>query len=174
MNSLLFDGLRVQPSYQSRHPRPASVYELTEADISKHGQPTILLETETEDGHHRRIRGSGDRRLRRRARPWNSPRPRSGKTGLRHREYRPLPPELPPAALPATHDERLSKSSGTVRNAVRYPATIYHKPAASRRWPASRSLWRRPARVDLRASLNQALTESPLLHSSDGASTKSS
>ena len=46
----------------------------------------------------------------------------------RHGDYRPLPPELLPPLFVAW-DERLSRSSGTVHNVMRYRAAIEHDPA---------------------------------------------
>ena len=43
-------------------------------------------------------------------------------------DYWPLPPELLPPLF-VVWDERLSRSSGTVHNVVRYRAAIEHDPA---------------------------------------------
>ena len=103
-------------------------YELTDADIPKPEQPSIVLETETEElgitaGPQDRVIAvyggvvvmdfSEEARARH---------------GGRHGDYRPLPPELLPPLFVAW-DERLSKSSGTVHNAMRYRAAIEHDPA---------------------------------------------
>ena len=103
-------------------------YDLTDADIPKPEQPTIVLETETEElgitaGPQDRVIAvyggvvvmdfSEEARARH---------------GGRHGDYRPLPPELLPPLFVAW-DERLSKSSGTVHNAMRYRAAIEHDPA---------------------------------------------
>ena len=50
------------------------------------------------------------------------------RNGGGHGDYPPLPPELLPPLFVAW-DERLSKSSGTVHNAMRYGAAIEHDPA---------------------------------------------
>lgn len=103
-------------------------YELTDADIPKPEQPAIVLETETEElgitaGPQDRVIAvyggvvamdfSDAARARNRG---------------RHGDYRPLPPELLPPLFVA-YDERLSKSSGAVHNAMRYRAAIEHDPA---------------------------------------------
>ena len=103
-------------------------YELTDADIPKPEQPGIVLETETEElgitaGPQDRVIAvyggvvvmdfSEEAYVR---------------NGGRHGDYRPLQPELLPPLFVAW-DERLSKSSGTVHNAMRYRAAIEHDPA---------------------------------------------
>ena len=103
-------------------------YELTEADVPKPEQPTIVRETETEElgitaGPQDRViavyGGVVVMDFSEQARARN---------GGRHGDYRPLPPELLPPLFVAW-DERLSKSSGAVHNAMRYRAAIKHDPA---------------------------------------------
>ena len=103
-------------------------YELTDADIPKPEQPTIVLETETEElgitaGPQDRViavyGGVVVMDFSEEARARN---------GGRHGDYRPLPPKLLPPLFVAW-DERLSKSSGAVHNAMRYRAAIEHDPA---------------------------------------------
>ena len=103
-------------------------YELTDAEIPKPEQPNIVLETETEElgitaGPQDRViavyGGVVAMDFSEEARARN---------GDRHGDYRPLPPELLPPLFVAW-DERLSKSSGTVHNAMRYRAAIEHDPA---------------------------------------------
>lgn len=103
-------------------------YELTEADIPKPEQPAIVLETETEElgitaGPQDRVIAvyGGVVAMDFSAEAY-------GRSGGRHGDYHPLDPELLPPLFVA-YDERLSKSSGTVHNAMRYRAAIEHDPA---------------------------------------------
>ena len=115
-------------------------YELTDADIPKPEQPTIVLETETEElgitaGPQDRViavyGGVVVMDFSEEARARN---------GGRHGDYRPLPPELLPPLFVAW-DERLSKSSGTVHNAMRYRAAIEHDPAVIEAMARKAALW---------------------------------
>ena len=60
--------------------------------------------------------------------PWHIGMPRITRNDGRRGDYGPRPPELLPPLLVAW-DERLSRSSGTVHNAMRYRAAIEHGPA---------------------------------------------
>ncbi len=99
-------------------------YELTDADIPKPVQPTIVLETETEElgitagPQDRVIAVYGGVVV------MDFSEQAHARTG----DYRPLPPELLPPLFVAW-DERLSTSSGTVHHAMRYRAAIEHDPA---------------------------------------------
>ena len=92
-------------------------------------------------GHHRRPAGPGDRRLRRRGRH-GLLRGGTRAHGGRHGDYRPLPPKLLPPLFVAW-DERLSKSSGAVHNAMRYRAAIEHDPAVIEAMACKAALWTR-------------------------------
>ena len=103
-------------------------YELTDADIPKPEQPTIVLETETEElgitagPQDRVIAVYGGVVV------MDFSEGAHARNGGRHGDYQPLPAELLPPLFVAW-DERLSKSSGTVHNAMRYRAAIEHDPA---------------------------------------------
>ena len=103
-------------------------YELTEADIPRPEQPAIVLETETEElgitaGPQDRVIAVYGGVV---AMDFSDV--AYARSGGRHGDYRPLDPELLPPLFVAW-DERLSKSSGTVHNAMRYRAAIEHDPA---------------------------------------------
>ena len=110
-------------------------YELTDADIPKPEQPTIVLETETEElgitagPQDRVIAVYGSVVV------MDFSEEAHARNGGRHGDYQPLPPELLPPLFVAW-DERLSKSSGTVHNAMRYRAAIEHDPAVIEATPS--------------------------------------
>ena len=102
-------------------------YELTDADIPKPEQPTIVLETETKElgitaGPQDRVIAVYGGVV-----AMDFSQEAHARNGERHGDYRPLPPELLPPLFVAW-DERLSKSSGIVHNAMRYRAAIEHDP----------------------------------------------
>ena len=115
-------------------------YELTDADIPKPEQPTIVLETETEElgitagPQDRVIAVYGGVVV------MDFSEEAHARNGGRHGDYRPLPPELLPPLFVAW-DERLSKSSGTVHNAMRYRAAIEHDPAVIEAMARKAALW---------------------------------
>ena len=103
-------------------------YELTDADIPRPEQPGIVLATETEElgitaGPQDRVIAVYGGVV---AMDFSDA--AYARSGGRHGDYRPLDPELLPPLFVAW-DERLSKSSGTVHNAMRYRAAIEHDSA---------------------------------------------
>ena len=103
-------------------------YELTDADIPRPEQPAVVLETETEElgitaGPQDRVIAVYGGVV---AMDFSDA--AYARSGGRHGDYRPLDPELLPRLFVAW-DERLSKSSGAVHNAMRYRAAIEHDPA---------------------------------------------
>ena len=130
-------------------------YELTERDIPKPEQPTIILEAETIElgisaGPQDRVVAvyGGVVAMDFTAAAY-------ARNGGRHGDYRYLPAHLLPPLFIAWH-EGLSKSSGAIHNVMRFRAEVEHDPAIAEAMASKAALvddaWRRCGAATLPAS----------------------